>query len=121
MNIDVQMIVAFVAGILIPLFIALFGKEALGRWLLASQTREATALEALIGITQGAVAGWRESSNTMAQLVASLEMYKADTDQDRSRIFDMLQVQTEALRQIENRLISLVAILGGEAVVAGAK
>lgn len=111
---DVNTITAFIAGVFIPVVIALFGREAIGKWLMAGQIREATALEALVQIASEAVSGWRESSSSMAQLVSGLELYKVDADQVRDRIYQALQTQGETLHQLETRLITLVAILSDD-------
>lgn len=108
---DIDTITAFIAGVAIPAFIVLFGREALGKWLLAGQVRENTALDALIEIVKESIAGWRESSSAITRLVTALEVNQVDANQSRHHIQETMEKQYKLLHTVEGRLSALLLIL----------
>jgi len=110
---DVNIIAAFVAGVIIPLIIAVLGKEPLGRLLSARQDRESTALSALIHLAQESIAGWRESNSAVMALSTGLDAYKTDTSASDTRIYAAIMNQGRILGSVESRVTALVSILAG--------
>lgn len=117
--ITVQMIGAFVVGVIIPLVMALLGKESLGKWLVGKQQREDTALSALISLAQESISGWRESNVAVLNLSSSMREHSEHSDRrlsdatnERDSIKQAIDKSSERLTLMESRLSTLVQLLG---------
>lgn len=116
MNID--NIVAFATGVLIPVIMLLFGKEAVGKMLLSKQQREDTALSALISIVQEAIAGWRESNVAVIQMSESIRDYSeqyakhsVQSSDERKDLGAVMQSMNVRLDNFDIKLGMLVKVL----------
>lgn len=112
MNIDIWQ--AFIAGVVIPLLIALFGREPIGKMLLGKEKREDTALGALVELARESVSGWRESNAAVIRLSDALGKLD-DEFGDRMQVVSMnLQGQDGHLKSIDSKLDTLIRILAEE-------
>jgi hypothetical protein len=105
---DIQFLVV---GIVIPLLIALIGKEPLGKWLTSGYKREETALSAIIELVRESVAGWRESTSSIALLIAAVEKHDIGSLTRDNAMQKLLEKQWTRLQGVEDRVSLLVTIL----------
>lgn len=112
---------AFVVGVIIPLIVALLGKESVGKWLMGKQQREDTALSALISLAQESIAGWRESNVAVVNLSSSMsdhsersERMMGEATNGITELKAVMDRSSGRLGRMEERLSALVVLLGEE-------
>lgn len=116
-----NVIVAFVVGVIVPVLVALFGREPIGKLLLGRERREDTALSALICLATESVAGWRESNVAVMQLSESMRernndnvAYRDRSTAERGNIFATMEQMNGRLKNVEGLLGDLVRLLAGD-------
>jgi len=105
---DIQFLVV---GIVIPLLVALIGREPLAKWLASGYKREETALSALIDLVKEAVAGWRESTASIAILSAVVEKHDVGSLMRDTEMQKLMEKQWTRLQGVEDRVSLLVTFL----------
>lgn len=125
MTISVEMLAAFVSGFIVPIIVALFGREALGKLLLGKQRREDTALTAILDLVTKSVDGWREATAANMALSGVMERSNAlMANHDRSlgqalTDFDRVmersaEAANNSFTEMNQKLDTLITILAGD-------
>lgn len=109
-----EAVVGALAGAIVTVATALLGRESVGRWLLAGQVRETTALQTVTELVKEAVTGWRESTMAYIQLASSVSGLTRDETYHYQDLRDRLVTQGEKLDSISERVTSLISVLAND-------
>lgn len=101
---ETETVGAFVVGVIVPLIIAIFGRESVGKLLLGRERREDTALSALIELTKESIAGWRESNIAVMNLSETMGRHSDSSEQRGKQIVESQGDMASFLHNMNSRL-----------------
>jgi hypothetical protein len=103
-----QLLLTFVVGgVIVPLIVALFGKEPLRKWLLSGVERETTAQSAIIELARDAIRGWREETKAVTRLTDAVQGHSQETGLYYQNLRDMSTRQIELLDELCEKVVAL--------------